>query len=130
MLREISAVRQDRADLRRRWFQDDYFDLFVWVARDGDIAAFQLAYDRGGKERVLSWDRDTGYLHRHVDNGERSPFQKMTPLLRGAARFPRLAVMAQFDARSNGLEDGIRRFVRDKATRYRRLAPRAPRRRA
>jgi hypothetical protein len=128
MLREISAVRQDRADLHRRWFQDEYFDLFVWVAPDGDIAAFQLAYDRGGKERVLSWDRDAGYLHRRVDSGEESVFQKMTPLLTGAGRFPRLAVMAQFDARSSGLEEGIRRFVRDKAARYRRFAWRARRR--
>ena len=130
MLREISAVRQDRADLRRRWFQDDYFDLFVWLAPDGSIAAFQLAYDRGPKERALSWDRDGGYLHRRVDSGEASAFQKMTPLLTGAGRFPRLAVMAQFDARSGGLEENIRRFVRDKAARYRRFAQRAPRRRA
>jgi hypothetical protein len=57
MLREISAVRQDQADLRRRWFQDDYFDLFVWVAPEGGIVAFQLAYDRGGDERVLGWHR-------------------------------------------------------------------------
>jgi hypothetical protein len=128
MLREISAVRQDRADLRQRWFQDDYFDLFVWVAADDSIAAFQLAYDRGGKERVLGWDRDAGYLHRHVDGGEASVFQKMTPLLTGAGRFPRLAVIAQFDARSYGLEEGIRRFVRDKAVRYRRRTRRAPRR--
>ncbi len=128
MLREIAAVMQDRADLRRRWFQDDYFDLFVWVAADGGIAAFQLAYDRSGKERVLGWDRDTGYLHRQVDGGEESPFQKMTPLLTRAGRFPRLAVMAQFDARSDGLQEDIRRFVRDKAARYRARARRASRR--
>jgi hypothetical protein len=52
----------------------------------------------------------------------------MTPLLTGAGRFPRLAVIAQFDARSYGLEEGIRRFVRDKAVRYRRRTRRAPRR--
>jgi hypothetical protein len=128
MLREISAVRQDRADLRRRWFQDDYFDLFVWVSTDGSVAAFQLAYDRSGKERVLGWDRDAGYLHRQVDGGEESVFQKMTPLLTRAGRFPRLEVIAQFDARSPGLEEGIRRFVRDKAARYRSRARRAFRR--
>lgn len=125
MLREISAVRQDREELRRRWFQDEYFDLFVWIAPDGGITAFQLAYDRGGKERVLGWDRNAGYLHRHVDGGEESVFQKMTPLLTGAGRFPRHAVIAQFDARSGGLEQGLRRFVRDKAARYRPLARRA-----
>jgi hypothetical protein len=53
----------------------------------------------------------------------------MTPLLTRAGRFPRLAVIAQFDARSSGLEEDIRRFVRDKATRYHPFARRARRRR-
>lgn len=128
MLREIAAVRQDSADLRRRWFQDDYFDLFVWSAPDGGIVAFQLAYDRGRNERVLGWARNSGYLHRQVDSGEESVFQNMTPLLTGAARFPRLAVIAQFDARSGELEEQIRRFVRDKAARYHRYERRVRRR--
>jgi hypothetical protein len=128
MLREISAVRQDQAELCRRWFQDDYFDLFVWTAPGGGIVAFQLAYDRRGDERVLGWDRTAGYLHRHVDGGEASVFQKMTPLLTRNGRFPRLAVIAEFDARSGALEDGIRRFVRDKAARYHPSARRARRR--
>jgi hypothetical protein len=101
----------------------------VWVAPAGGIVAFQLAYDRGGDERVLGWHRSAGYLHRHVDGGEESVFQKMTPLLTRAGRFPRLAVIAQFDARSSGLEEDIRRFVRDKATRYHPFARRARRRR-
>ena len=118
MLREIAAVRQDTPGLLRRWYEDEYFDLFVWVAPDGEIAAFQLAYDKGGQERVLGWDRAAGYLHRGVDSGEESGFQNMTPLLTTAARFPKYRVIAQFDARADALDDSIRRFVRDKAARY------------
>jgi hypothetical protein len=118
MLREIAAVRQDTPGLLRRWFEDEYFDLFVWIAADGEIAAFQLAYDKGARERVLGWDRTGGYLHRSVDSGEASGFQSMTPLLTKVARFPKYRVIAQFDARAQALDDSIRRFVRDKAARY------------
>jgi len=118
MLREIVAVRQDTPDFLRRWFEDDYFDLFVWVTADGEITAFQLAYDKAGHQRVLGWDRGAGYLHRSVDSGEESSFQNMTPLLTKAARFPKYRVIAQFDARAHALDDAIRRFVREKAARY------------
>jgi len=118
MLREISAVRQDTPGLRRRWFQDEYFDLFVWLTARGKIVAFQLAYDKAGEERVLGWERGAGYLHRGVDSGEDSGFHNMTPLLTGAARFPKLHVISQFDARSKVLDESICRFVRDRALRY------------
>jgi hypothetical protein len=55
MLREIPAVRQDRADLKRRWYQDDFFDLYTWHAADGTLLSFQLCYDVRGRERALTW---------------------------------------------------------------------------
>ena len=55
MLREISAVRQDSAETRRRWFQDEFFDLFVWQSRSGEFVAFQLCYDIKSNERAISW---------------------------------------------------------------------------
>jgi hypothetical protein len=60
MLREITGVRQDDPGLSRRWFQDDYFDLFLWVTPAGRVSAFQLAYRRAGQERVLSWSGARG----------------------------------------------------------------------
>lgn len=119
MLREIAGVRQDDPSLRRRWFQDDYFDLFVWSELGGEILAFQLSYDRGGRERMLGWHRDRGYLHRKVDGGEASPNADRTPLLvEGAGRFPKHRVITQFDARSLALDGRLRALVRDKAAKY------------
>jgi hypothetical protein len=119
MLREITAVRQDHPDLRRRWFQDDYFDLFVWAEPSGEITAFQLSYDRGGRERMLGWHRDKGYLHRQVDSGEAWPNANLTPpLVGGAGRFPKYRVIAEFDARSQALDQPLRSLVREKAAKY------------
>ena len=45
MLREMASVRQQDSSVRRRWFRDDYFDLFTWQEPDGGIVGFQLCYD-------------------------------------------------------------------------------------
>jgi hypothetical protein len=119
MLREISGVRQDHPELRRRWFQDDYFDLFVWSEPGGEVIAFQLSYDRSGRERALGWHREKGYMHRRVDSGEVWPNSNLTPLLiEGAGRFPKQRVIAELDARGQALDPQVRLLVRDKAVAY------------
>ena len=53
-MREILGV-DDEARLQRRWFHDDYFDLFVWQDERGALARFELCYGSGGEERALVW---------------------------------------------------------------------------
>jgi hypothetical protein len=119
MLREIVGVRQDDPGLRRSWYQDDYFDLFVWADPGGEVIAFQLSYERGGRERVLGWHRDKGYLHRQVDSGEALPNANLTPLLvEGAGRFPKRRVIAEFDVRSQALAQRLRASVRETMAMY------------
>jgi len=62
VLREISDVTQDDASILRRWFHDDYFDLFVLQA-DGELDAFELCYGIDSDERALVWSRAGGYFH-------------------------------------------------------------------
>jgi hypothetical protein len=62
VLREIPDVIQDDPSNRRRWFQDDYFDLFV-LEVDGELAAFELCYDIRSNERALAWSRVGRYFH-------------------------------------------------------------------
>jgi hypothetical protein len=52
MLAEIRDVRQIPGEGFRRWFSDGDFDLIVWYA-GGEIAGFQLCYDKGRRERAL-----------------------------------------------------------------------------
>ena len=118
MLREISCVRQDEPGVLRRWFQDEYFDLFVWSSSQGEIKAFQLAYDRGRSEHVLGWEQAGHYYHNRVEQGRDIPPSMMTPLLIAGGRFPKYRVLTQFDARSGALDEAVRRFVREKVVHY------------
>lgn len=62
MLREIEGV-ADEPRTRRRWFHDDYFDLFVWQTENGDITQFQLCYGIAPNEQALVWHRAGGFFH-------------------------------------------------------------------
>ncbi|HYU70473.1 MAG TPA: hypothetical protein VEL09_14200 [Burkholderiales bacterium] len=62
VLREIRDVLQDDPSSERRWFHDDYFDLFVRET-GGELSAFELCYGIGSNERALAWIRGSGYFH-------------------------------------------------------------------
>ena len=53
-MREILGL-GDEARLHRRWFHDEYFDLFVWQDAGGAVARFELCYGAGASERALVW---------------------------------------------------------------------------
>jgi hypothetical protein len=61
MLKEIHGVTDD-PPARRRWFHDDFFDLFVWQA-GGEVTLFQLCYGVDSSERALVWDASRGFFH-------------------------------------------------------------------
>lgn len=64
MFREIRGVESRKRHELRRWFQDDYFDLFVTQDRAGEVQWFQLCYARDTwRERVLEWRRGRGFQH-------------------------------------------------------------------
>ena len=118
MLREIGNVHQQDPGLRRRWFCDDYFDLFVWVNPGGDIVAFQLCYDLSARQRVLSWREHGGYTHHRIDSGEQSTFKNMTPILVDDGALPLPGVLEKFDARAAGIDGRVRVFVRERLLEY------------
>ncbi len=61
MLKEILGVADD-PPAKRRWFHDDFFDLFVWQA-EGEVTLFQLCYGADATERALVWDKARGFFH-------------------------------------------------------------------
>lgn len=62
MMREILGVANE-SEARRRWFHDEYFDLFVWQTASGEITLFQLCYGIDSSERALVWHKDAGFFH-------------------------------------------------------------------
>src|SRR5689334_10266301 len=121
MLREISGVLQDQPGLTRRWFQDDYFDLFVWLTPLGDLRAFQLAYERSRGERVLEWSTEHGFDHSFVDSGEEQPIANMTPLMVRGGTCPVRQVTREFEQRSGQLEAQLCQTILTKLRHARRL---------
>jgi len=131
MLREIGRVRQDSEHGRRRWFQDDEFDLFVWHAPDDGIIAVQLCYDRQHNERAVSWRRGTGFSHHKVDAGEALPEAKMSPILLADGVVPYFRMFSRFVDASAELEPQLRAFLIERLREYRSAihgTPRKPRR--
>src|ERR671919_327379 len=61
MLKEILGVADD-PPARRRWFHDEYFDLFVWQS-GGEVTLFQLCYGVDSSDRALVWDKGRGFFH-------------------------------------------------------------------
>src|SRR5262245_39579057 len=61
MLKEIHGVADD-PPAKRRWFHDEYFDLFVWEA-GGELTLFQLCYGTAASGRALVWDCAGGFFH-------------------------------------------------------------------
>ncbi len=120
MLREIGQARQDNSRRRRRWFQDDYFDLYVWQDDTGIPVAFQLCYDRHDVEGAISWSGDRGYANARVDDGRMAAGVPSTPLLISAPPPPYFQVYQRFlDAVSDWPEPELRSFVSNHLQQYR-----------
>ncbi len=124
MLREILAVRQDDPALRRRWYQDDFFELYTWQTRDGRLTGFQLCYDRQGRERAITWQRAHGFSHNRIDEGRRGGRIKGSPLLTGGGHFPHRFVRRRFAEHATTLEAATRIFILDKMREFGRHAAR------
>lgn len=92
MLKEIHGVADD-PPARRRWFHDDYFDLFVWQA-EGRVTLFQLCYGVDSSERALVWDAARGFFHDGPPASQE--------------------VVSRFDDAAAELPEDIRREVREK----------------
>ena len=118
MLREIQGVRQDNPDLRRRWFQDEFFDLYTWHAPNGRLAGFQLCYDLPRRERAITWHRQHGFSHNKVDGGALPGRMGATPLLVAGARFPHRLVRERFLKHGATLDAATRKAIVDKMREY------------
>jgi hypothetical protein len=119
-MREIGQVRQDSARGLRRWFQDDYFDLYVWQDARGEPIAFQLCYARDRAEGAISWSAVEGYAHARVDSGRSIGLgPPMSPMLRPDGFPPYFRIYNRFVAAAADLAPEVRGFVLGRLHEYR-----------
>jgi hypothetical protein len=82
MLQERPNVSQHRGEPRRRFFFDDYLQLYTWTDPQGRLVAFELAYDLWRDARAFRWQIERGMEHYRIDDGESRAFRKSVPILR------------------------------------------------
>jgi hypothetical protein len=111
-MKERVGVRQIRGESKRRWFASDDFDLIVWLSDDERLIAFELCYDKRGKERSIRWSNSGGYLHMAVDDGEQVLGKhKETPILIADGLFNSKQVHSKLSAIRHLLPDEIAEYV-------------------
>lgn len=106
MLREHRNVRQEPGQ-KRRWFEDEGFDLIVWLDSQDAVEGFQLCRDH----EALTWRRGRGFAHGRVDEGDASPLKNESPIIVPNGQVPWAEVTADFTARSDSLEAGLRALI-------------------
>src|SRR5438132_11919716 len=113
MLREVLIVEQNNPSLRRRWFESDYFDLFIWQDAGGAFVRFQLCYDVELNERALVWSDREGFYHDGVDQGDGGPEggRGQVPILVRDGKFDSGTVVPRFEREAAQMPADVRDFV-------------------
>jgi hypothetical protein len=114
MLREILYVKQERKRDRRRWFTDEYWDLYVWVRTDGTYSGFQLCYGKTDHQRALTWMEGSEPTHTGVreDDGPRE--SNMTAILVTDGAIDVRDVSDRFRKDSAEIDSEVRQYVSTK----------------
>lgn len=110
MLVEFRDVKQESGG-RRRWFEDEGFELIVWQDAGGAIEGFQICYRTTEGERALTWRAPQGFSHARVDTGDETPVKNQTPILIPDGAVPWEEIVATFRARSDSLEPAWRELI-------------------
>ena len=122
MLNEINDVTQYETGKHRRWFHDDYFDLYTWENFDGVLQGFQLCYARLGKERALRFSPEMGYSHEGVDAPEDKPGRSMSALFVADGVFDANSVGSIFADAALEMPEKFRTFVLERIRAYEALS--------
>ena len=112
MLREVLIVEQNNPALKRRWFESDYFDLFIWQDAGGAFVRFQLCYDVELNERALVWSGTEGFYHDGVDQGDGTEGGLgQAPILVRDGKFDSGTVVPRFEREAAQMPADVRDFV-------------------
>lgn len=137
MFREIKVSRQPEDGRKRRWYQSDYFDLFVWYIKHPDrieprqrreFVTMQLCYDTGGRQRALEWSKARGFRHHRVDKAadSLSDHGAGAAELVAGGQFDSDRVLPRFMNDAQSLPPIVRDFVLERLADYARSQDPAP----
>ena len=124
MFREITISKPVEGDgPKRRWYQSEYFDLYVFYFRhskrsdrhaDREFVGMQLCYDIRRHQRTLEWKKETGFAHLAVSKGDNdtlSDHGASAALMQQGGEFDSPKVIDRFMKESATLPGQVRNFV-------------------
>ena len=120
-MREILGVTDEPRTLRR-WFHDDYFDLFVWQTTSGEVTLFQLCYGIGSSERALVWHKYGGFFHDGVESAP-APDEVLGSGLNAGAALNADPIIARFQMAAQSLPEDVRGAIVDRLREYAQKKP-------
>ncbi len=137
MFREITISKQAESGPKRRWYQSDYFDLYIFYIRhseradkhaDREFVGLQLCYDIRRNQRTLEWKKADGFSHHAVKKGgdTLSDHGASAALLQKGGTFDAAKVIDRFMTDSGSLPGQVKTFVLKKLTEYAKLNPPSP----
>ena len=86
-------------------------DLFIWFIRQVPVK-FQLSYGKRQSEHAISWDREYGFMHNRIDDGEGLGGRyKMSPILLNEVQFDARRVARDFLVASEAMEPTLADFI-------------------
>ncbi len=118
MLTEVPHLTQREPGKHRRWFHDEFFDLYVWQDFDGNMLGFQLCYDKSDAQRALRWNADLGYRHEGVDSPEDKPGRAMSAIFVADGVFDPQHIGEKFSTEAVEMPVAVREFVLGKIRGY------------
>ena len=136
MFREITITKlADEGGPKRRWYQSDYFDLYIFYFRhseradkhaDREFTGLQLCYDIRHNQRTLEWKKGSGFSHLAVSKGGNdtlSDHGASAALMQQGGQFDADKVIDRFVKESAALPGQVRKFVLQKLAEYANLHP-------
>jgi hypothetical protein len=118
MLKEILDVRQHPEEPFRRYFWDEYLELWVWLDEQRQVIGFELSYDLRGEGRAFRWLHDGGMRHYLVDDGEARGMKKSIPVLRSGGAPVDRRIDEEFAGRCEKIDAEIARVVQARLQEY------------
>ncbi len=124
MLREIRVSQAPKDGIKRRWFQSDFFDLYVWqddaaISDDATtITGIQICYSITRNERALTWKRGVGFFHDGVDSGDDQLPGAATPILVADGLYEGDPVTQRFAREAADLSPALKRFIMTKIAEF------------
>ena len=112
MLIELRDARQIQGEPIRRWFMSPAMDLIIWHDERMKPIGFQLCYDKGRREKAITWHEGGELVHSAIHSGEDTGLKhKESPILVDDVKPDFAYIKEHFEQQSGKLPPEVARLV-------------------